>query len=720
MHKTPLALNAVICDSHDKCCYTVKETLGSGGTGIAYKCLSSRDGYYYCIKELYPSELAAYLTRQADGSLTFETALAGAELYSLWEWYQDHFIQEAKIQQHSSVDSVADTNDPFFLRSFGAFECNGTYYAKYDIQKGIPFSKLLDDLPLRELLSLMACAAKKLDALHQKGILHLDICPSNLHVIEHTPGKELYFLDFGNSLKFDESTPSRRFSATDGYSPLELWAKSEGNTSSCYQIGPHTDTFSLTAVLFRALTGETYCADHSLNPEAWKEKIRTKTYECGANCISDSLIGILSKGLSSQENRYQTANALLQDLQKLNDVYIQISGNRDDLRLLLSDIQKRIDHYESLQHAEATKTKRFALLLTTCSCAVILLALLISALFQFCDFRAPTVTVQNIGRNETGHFIVRGSSLELVLKISDDKELEWHNITLNDLVFIGFSVSAKNCQVEPLSNDSYKLVLQNIQATNAEYQSIIIKGGCAEDRADHRMEQQEIPLIFVPDTGDTTIPTVTVTKPSSALVRCGESVSYSVYFDDETQLNQLDLSQAFFAAGFQYEKMDVVRKAAGMYTVQFFNIQGTNGICRMYVAPGAAIDLNGNYSKGIDALPFYLYDSEDSIDTVPPTIAISSPMVENSSVTYTITATDNGTFRSINLPANSITPVGFTAEIHIESPSTLSGEVVRLVRFSNISSVSDEMYFILNSGVVADSFGNISPAIISPVFSLPE
>ena len=216
--RKPLAINTVIVDKDDKRQrYTVRSVLGYGGTGITYNCLSS-DNRYYCLKEVYPTELADCLIGEHNGKIILNP-IFGAKHQATWDWYKDHLVKEEEMQRSTSVDPNAEANDPYFLKSYGTFTAdNGNLYAKYDMENGCVLSQLIDELSPAELLSVLITACKKLDCLHtNKNHLHLDLSPSNLYVLNHASGKEAYFLDFGSALPLDNlDDTNHRFSSTEG------------------------------------------------------------------------------------------------------------------------------------------------------------------------------------------------------------------------------------------------------------------------------------------------------------------------------------------------------------------------------------------------------------------------------------------------------------------------------------------------------------------------
>lgn len=739
--RKPLSINTVIVES-EHVQHTVKELLGHGGSGLTYKCLSS-DGNYYCLKEVYPTELADCLVRRDDGRIILNSPFDSEEMRRKWDWYHENLIREEEKQRSASSDVAAEANDPYFLKSYGTFVAdNGNLYARYDMQKGEPMSHMLETLSPEESLAILITACKKLARLHEeKGMLHLDLSPSNLYVIEHALGKEAYFLDFGSAKAMGEADDAHRFSSTEGYSPVEIMARTEGNRSDIYKIGTYSDTFSLVAILFKALVGETYSVDYRFEPDLWIRRVRERLEKCGAGEVADRLIGILRRGLSESTTRYQSADELFRDL---CGVYQAMTGKGCQINALISDIDKRIADFEKAlmqkigDEGEKTRSKvvyegektRAALqlegrslrklILSVAVCLILAVGLL--SLTRLPDFEAPQIKLQGCEKTEAGYEI-SGSYFECLIKIYDNKELDSYSLTLKDLSFDGFDCEA---DLEHLDDGIYRLTLSNIQR-EADTAQIIVRGGFAEDARGHVAGEARLPVVFKARPGDSTAPSVVLSHPISekndTMVRAGTSVRLLLMFSDETELGKVTVTEETVRAlGFRYDRFEVTEHQNGTYTVRFVNVSGDNGECSVYVAPGAAVDANHNYSFGVQSTSFYLYDDEKNIDTVRPEIVISAPEILDDAVEYRVEVDDNVGIRSFAINKNDITTVGFTATVEVAFLQNSSERSVRIIRLRNIQSTSEsgEKYIIIDSGVAEDEFGNPTPAALSPSFSFSE
>jgi hypothetical protein len=98
-----------------------------------------------------------------------------------------------------------------------------------------------------------SCLTSALAYMHQQGVRHQDIKPSNIiHV-----GSHIYFTDFSSSAQFNpESTTSTEDPARTSamYSPPEMLNRFEGADLDCQRHGTRSDTFSLGCVFIEMLT----------------------------------------------------------------------------------------------------------------------------------------------------------------------------------------------------------------------------------------------------------------------------------------------------------------------------------------------------------------------------------------------------------------------------------------------------------------------------------
>lgn len=215
--------------------YAVGRVLGEGGFGITYIGLDTTLQRRVAIKEYFPT---VFVKREA--SITLDVTCYTGEKQTQYEKGRNEFLQEA--QTLAKLDSVQE-----IVRVLDYFPANNTAYIVMEYLEGDTFSDILKQrgcIPASSLLPQIEPIFRALASIHQKGIIHRDISPDNLMFLKNG---QIKLLDFGCARNVD-SARTMTVMLKHGYAPLEQY--------SGHNQGPWTDIYSLSATIYRCLTGQ--------------------------------------------------------------------------------------------------------------------------------------------------------------------------------------------------------------------------------------------------------------------------------------------------------------------------------------------------------------------------------------------------------------------------------------------------------------------------------
>ena len=216
--------------------YHVVRVLGVGGFGVTYLCEHAGLGVQVAVKEYLPNEIAV-----RDGTEVHPKSAGDREGF---EWGLSRFLDEAR--------TLARFEHPNVVRVRDCFEANNTAYIVMDYEDGEPLDALLrrhGTLTEAQLKRVLLPVADGLRQVHAAGFLHRDIKPSNIFVRRSDESPVL--LDFGSARQaLGRRSRSMTAIASAGYSPPEQY---ESNGAQ----GAWTDIYALSALCYRAITGDT-------------------------------------------------------------------------------------------------------------------------------------------------------------------------------------------------------------------------------------------------------------------------------------------------------------------------------------------------------------------------------------------------------------------------------------------------------------------------------
>ena len=219
--------------------YIIASGLGHGGIGITYLARDTKLSSRVAIKEYFPQSLAF---RESRSTIVPKTSgiTGGAENY---RWGLEQFLNEAQALAKFKHNNI--------VRVLRFLEANDTAYMVMEYEEGENLAEYLNKTGgyLKEsmLLSVFLPILGGLQAVHDAGMLHLDIKPGNIYL--RSNGKPM-LIDFGSARQArGGSQQAQRVALTPAYAAIEHYPN-HGKQ------GPWTDVYSLGATLYRCVIGK--------------------------------------------------------------------------------------------------------------------------------------------------------------------------------------------------------------------------------------------------------------------------------------------------------------------------------------------------------------------------------------------------------------------------------------------------------------------------------
>lgn len=165
--------------------YRIKRVIGEGGFGITYEAVNEKIEMIVAIKELYCQENTR---RDVGVSNNIKITKAMED----FERVKRRFLQEAKI-----LSGFSDENAIVTILDY--FEENDTAYIVMNYLLGTPLDQYLKKngpMTWREVIHKFQPLVETLERVHTQGVIHRDISPNNIMVLE---SGSLCLLDFGSA-----------------------------------------------------------------------------------------------------------------------------------------------------------------------------------------------------------------------------------------------------------------------------------------------------------------------------------------------------------------------------------------------------------------------------------------------------------------------------------------------------------------------------------------
>ncbi len=215
--------------------FTIEHVLGGGGFSIVYLATPNKGGEPVVIKEYMPSSLA---TRDANMSVIPSE-----------EKHNERFAHGRRLffQEASTLTTLKHPN---IVNVVNFFRAHGTVYMVMEYEDGVNMQTYIKkhkgNLSEPFIKAVFLPLLDGLQMIHSRGLLHLDIKPSNIHL---RSGAKPLLLDFG---AVHEMMQTRQFQPnqviTPGFSPIE-------QLDPGGYVGPWTDIYAIGATMRACLEG---------------------------------------------------------------------------------------------------------------------------------------------------------------------------------------------------------------------------------------------------------------------------------------------------------------------------------------------------------------------------------------------------------------------------------------------------------------------------------
>jgi serine/threonine protein kinase len=272
--------------------FLIERVLAEGGFGIIYVGRDLNLEMAVAIKEYYPFGFAS-----RNHTYSEEVVTSSEEAKKTFEAGKEDFLKEARAMARFSTE-------PGIVNVRDFFKENNTAYIVMDYLKGVTLEKWLEKykrISVAETLKLMKPLMTALSKIHEEGLIHRDISPTNIMMLEDN---QIKLLDFGavrNVTLVNEN--GLTIMIKRGYAPEEQY-RSKGHQ------GAWTDVYALCATIYKCITG--------IKPEDAIQRVHKDELK------RPTLLGVsigrrqeeaIMKGLAVyQEDRFQTVNELKEQL----------------------------------------------------------------------------------------------------------------------------------------------------------------------------------------------------------------------------------------------------------------------------------------------------------------------------------------------------------------------------------------------------------------------
>lgn len=278
--------------------YRIEKMLGGGGFGVTYRVTDLKEGSIAAMKEYMPMDMAC---RLPGGQEVRPLSGSAAQQY---EKFRQKFLDEArtiyKFRGHPNIVEVRHL-----------FSENNTAYYVMEYVDGMDLGRFLEKqggrMSWAMLRPIVAQVVSALKLVHSGGMIHCDISPDNIYLMNRGQVK---LLDFGTARNMLRgSMEASVIVAKAGYSP---WEQLRGRNMAAW-----TDVYALAATIYRCITGK-------MPPQAQDRMIQDDTVwfgQMGIPVPSQNWENALKKAMAVRaEDRYPSVTEFWEALKSSEDL----------------------------------------------------------------------------------------------------------------------------------------------------------------------------------------------------------------------------------------------------------------------------------------------------------------------------------------------------------------------------------------------------------------
>jgi len=247
---------------------------------------------------------SVWLAERIDGQVDQKVAVKVLHAGTPTARQQERFIQERRI--------LASLSHPNIARLLDAGQTDGGQpFLAMEYVEGVAVDRFCEHLDRGKVLRIFLKVCSAVAYAHRNLVIHRDLKPSNILV---TPDGEPKLLDFGiaklMNFTAERTTTVERVLTPDYASPEQVTGKNTGTA---------TDVYSLGAILYKLLTGQTPHPFEETHPAAMAAVICDRAV-VAPSVLDKSLAGdldsILLKALRKEpEERYASVEKLAEDIE---------------------------------------------------------------------------------------------------------------------------------------------------------------------------------------------------------------------------------------------------------------------------------------------------------------------------------------------------------------------------------------------------------------------